>query len=57
MYLGVFAVVAPALCADTDDCVVGETALAVELWLAECVPSQWLFWLVGEAVLEVLWGH
>lgn len=29
----------------------------MELWLAECIPAQWLFWLVGEAVLEGLWGH
>ena len=54
MYLGVFAVVAPALCTDADDGVEGETALVTELWLADCAPAQWLFNMVGEGVLE---GH
>lgn len=55
MNLGVFAVVAPAVCADADDRMEGETALTVELWLAECLSAKWL--LVGGAVLEVLWAH
>lgn len=56
MNLGVLVVVAP-VCAEADDKVEGETALAVELWLAECVSAKWLFWLVGGIVLELLRGH
>lgn len=57
MNLGVLVVVAPAVCVDADDRVEGETALAVGLWLAECVSAKWLFWLVGGDGLEALRDH
>lgn len=52
MTLGVIAVVAPAVCADAVDRAEGETAVAME-----CLSAKWLLWLVGGAVLEVLWLH
>lgn len=57
MNLGELVVAAPAVCVGVDDKVEGETALAAEVWLAECVAARWLFWLVGGAILELLRGH
>lgn len=52
-----FAPIAAVLCEDADHRVEGETALAVELWLAEGVSVKWLFWLGRGAVMKELWDH